>query len=162
MSSRVKPIVEAKRRAFLEALAVHGVVTHAARDAGLDRVEAYRLRETDPGFAAQWDDAIQQAADALEREARRRAVEGVEEPVFYQGVEVGTVRKYSDSLLTTMLKAKRAEYRDASKLELSGRLAIGELTEEEIRKELAALSATHGIAVPAALPPDADDLDGLV
>jgi hypothetical protein len=150
-----------RRAAFLAALAECGVVTAAAKAARLDRVTVWRWRETDPSFAAQFDDAVAQAADGLEREARRRAVEGVEEPVFYKGIEVGTVRKYSDSLLTTMLKAKRPEYRDASKLELSGRLAIGELTEEEIRKELAALAATHGIAVPAA-PPDADDLDGIV
>ena len=45
--------------------------------------------------------------DDLELEARRRAVEGTERPVFYQGGEVGYVREYSDTLLIFLLKAHR-------------------------------------------------------
>ena len=42
--------------------------------------------------------------DALEAEARRRAVEGVRKPVFYQGVICGWVGEYSDTLLIFLLK----------------------------------------------------------
>jgi hypothetical protein len=44
--------------------------------------------------------------DALEREAWRRAVEGFDEPVHYQGEVVGYVKKYSDRMLELLLKAK--------------------------------------------------------
>ena len=46
---------------------------------------------------------------ALEDEATRRAVEGVEGPVFFQGRQCGVVRKYSDTLLIFRLKAMRPE-----------------------------------------------------
>ena len=47
--------------------------------------------------------------DVLEWEARRRAVEGYEVPVFHQGVEVGSVRRFSDLLLIFLLKHRRPE-----------------------------------------------------
>jgi hypothetical protein len=67
----------------------------------------------DARFKAQYDDARTDAADALEAEAWRRAHDGVDEPVFYQGAVVGAIRRYSDSLLMLMLRAARPEkYRD--------------------------------------------------
>ena len=59
------------------------------------------------------DHAREEAADTLEAEARRRAIEGVEEPVFHKGQRVGTVRKYSDLLLIFLLKGVRPQkFRD--------------------------------------------------
>jgi hypothetical protein len=50
---------------------------------------------------------------ALEDEAVRRAYHGVEEPVFYKGVQCGSVTSYSDTLLMFLLKARKpAVYRD--------------------------------------------------
>ena len=46
--------------------------------------------------------------DDMETEARRRGV-GYDEPVFYKGEVVGTVKKYSDLLLIFMLKHRRPE-----------------------------------------------------
>lgn len=43
----------------------------------------------------------------LEAEARRRGVEGVEEPILFQSKVVTTVRKYSDVLLIFLLKGLR-------------------------------------------------------
>lgn len=80
------PIIQdAKRRAFLDALAKLGIVSAAARVAGVDRATAWRWRENDSEFAKAFDSAMQEAADAIEEEARRRAVDGVNEPVIYQG-----------------------------------------------------------------------------
>lgn len=72
-------------KAFLAALAVDGVLSYAAQAAGVDRSTVFRLRQEDAEFDAACKDAMEQAADALEREARRRAIEGVREPVIYQG-----------------------------------------------------------------------------
>jgi hypothetical protein len=50
---------------------------------------------------------------ALEDEALRRAYHGVEEPVFYEGVQCGSVTRYSDKLLMFLLKARHpAKYRE--------------------------------------------------
>ena len=53
--------------------------------------------------------------EALEYEAVRRAYHGVAEPVFYNGVQCGSVTKYSDKLLMFLLKARNpAKYREGS------------------------------------------------
>lgn len=70
---------------FLMALRNTGVVSRAAHAAGISSSLAYTRRKEDADFAAAWDNAIEDATDMLEAEARRRAVEGIEEPVVYQG-----------------------------------------------------------------------------
>lgn len=93
--------------AFLAALAECGILTQAAELAGIDRVTVWRRRQDDEEFSAACDRAIDMAADKLEAEARRRAVEGVEEPVYQGGQLVGTKTVYSDSLLALLLKGRR-------------------------------------------------------
>ena len=57
------------------------------------------------------------AADDLEQAAYERAVIGWEEPVYHRGELVGQIRKFSDSLLLTLLKgAKPEKYRDTAKV----------------------------------------------
>lgn len=120
-----------RRAAFLEALSGTGNVSAAARAAGASRSGAYALKAADAGFAAEWADALETAVDALDAEARRRALEGVEVPHFHQGRVAGTVRKYSDSLLMFLLRAHRPErYRD--------RPAGGSESDEDVEEDLAA------------------------
>jgi hypothetical protein len=118
-----------QKRAFLAAYAEVGTITHAAQAAGIYRGTVYEWCESDPAFADAWDAAKEAFADLLEREARRRAVDGVEEYVLHHGKvlrdpETGEYlkrRTYSDRLMELMLRAKRpAEYRDRTSTELSG------------------------------------------
>lgn len=105
-----------KRSQFLALLAEYGNVTRAAEESGLGRVYLYQARKHDPDFAAEWDDASKVGAARLEDEARKRAAEGWDEPVWYQGVQCGTVRKYSDTLLICLLKAHHPDkYADRQK-----------------------------------------------
>ena len=99
-------------------------------------------------------------AEALEDEATRRAAEGVDEPVFHQGAQVGTIRKYSDTLAIFLLKGAMPEkYRDNAKLELSGRVDLGKLTDDELDQELLALQATVGhSALKTPVEDDGSDL----
>jgi AcrR family transcriptional regulator len=107
---------------FLTTLASSGNVSLAASAAKLPRGTLYHWRDRDKGFAAAWLEAIEAATDALEAEARRRAVEGVETTIVHGGRlvrdEAGkplTIRRYSDSLLALLLRAHRPEkYRDKS------------------------------------------------
>lgn len=70
---------------FLDALKRTGIVSRACEAAGVGYGTVSNLRKTDADFAAAFDDAMEQAVDTAEAEAWRRAVQGYEEPVVYQG-----------------------------------------------------------------------------
>lgn len=109
------------RPIFLEELAKSGNVAHSARVAGVDRVSAYKAREINEEFRAQWEEAEAEAVDSLQMEAWRRGRDGVEKPVFYKGEVVGYITEYSDNLLSFLLRAHRPEVFDrGTKLEVSG------------------------------------------
>lgn len=74
-----------QEQTFLKTLAETGVISAAADLACIDRVTVWRRRQRDATFAAACEEALKLAADALEQEARRRALEGALEPVIYQG-----------------------------------------------------------------------------
>ena len=119
MSSRDKTL-QLKREAFLAAYAEVGTITHAAELAGVTRTSHYDWMN-DQEYVERFREAEKQACDRLEQEVRRRAVEGVLEPVFYQGQECGTVRKYSDTLLIFATKgALPQKYRENVSMELTG------------------------------------------
>ena len=101
---------------FLEAIAEGNTITRAAWIARVSMTSVYRRRENKPEFKAAWDKAAEIATELLEQEAQRRGYHGVEEPVFHKGEQCGTVRKYSDSMLLAILKARKPEvYRDDRK-----------------------------------------------
>ncbi|MEK9661667.1 MAG: hypothetical protein VW644_08035 [Alphaproteobacteria bacterium] len=104
--------IGAKR--FLDELAETGSVCEAARRARMPRASLYRRRADDPAFARSWDEALEMAYDLLHDEAMRRAIEGVDKPVFYRGEEVATVRQKSDRLLMFLMRAHRPERYDPS------------------------------------------------
>jgi hypothetical protein len=92
---------------FLAALAEGATVTATAKKAGVDRSTAKRARQRNPKFAERWEDAWEQGTDVLEAEAIRRARDGAERPVWYQGAQVGVAREYSGRLLELLLKGRR-------------------------------------------------------
>lgn len=109
------------RKTFLKVLALNGNVTAACNSAGVERSTVYDLRKSDQAFAAQWSDALEQAADTLEAAAFKRAVKGVRRVMHSAGKVVGVEYDYSDSLLQTLLKAKRPnEYRERIQIEHVG------------------------------------------
>jgi hypothetical protein len=78
-------ILHHRKEAFLRALAETGSAIKAARASGWDRSNAYKHRRVDPAFDAAWVEACRIAAEDLEDEARRRAIEGVRKPLYWQG-----------------------------------------------------------------------------
>ena len=112
MANRTR-LTPKKMEQFLKALAETCNVTAAARQIGMSRRSMYDKRDADAEFAEAWDNAVEQGIDTLEFEARRRAYEGVDEPVFHRGEECGHVRRYSDTLLMFLLRSHRPEkYRE--------------------------------------------------
>ena len=61
---------------FIDALTAQGTVYHAAQAAGISRQTAYRWRDEDLAFAEQWDEAIENAVDAVENVVYQRALGG--------------------------------------------------------------------------------------
>lgn len=106
---RIGKFDKVRRARFLKTLAETANVTRSAEAAGISKLTAYIARDKSPLFRAAWQAALEHAIDTLEEEARRRAVEGWEKPVFYQGRPVGAVREYSDSLLMFLLRVHRPE-----------------------------------------------------
>src|SRR5262245_9946400 len=103
---------EPHRKLILTALSEGASLTKAAEEAGISYQVVRRWRKDDKEFEADVMDAIQQGIDRLEDEARRRAVDGYEEQVINsKGEVVQTYRRYSDNLLSLMLKSKIAYYR---------------------------------------------------
>lgn len=120
MSQRQK-LTPKRIEAFLEALRAIPNVSRACKLAGISRPVMYEAKAADPTLADEWDDAIDQGIEAMEAEAMRRAIEGIDKPVFYQGDEVALLREYSDTLMIFLLKAHRPEkYQDRLKQEISG------------------------------------------
>lgn len=114
--------VSKRRETFLAEYAITGNISHSARVAGIDRGTHYKWL-LDPDYAQAFKDADGEAADILEAEARRRAVEGVDEPVgWYKGEAGGVVRRYSDTLLIFLLKGRKPDvYGDKHQIEHTGK-----------------------------------------
>lgn len=96
---------------FLEHYAKLGTVLRAAEATNIARQTHYDwMNSGDEDYQAAFELAEEMATDLLEDEARRRAVEGVEEPVgWYKGEAGGYVTKYSDGLLKFLLEGRRSK-----------------------------------------------------
>lgn len=156
---------------FVAALREIPVLRYACEAVGVNRVTAWRARQTDEEFAAEWDSAMEDAIDKAEQEALRRGVDGWHEPVIDKGrlawayerfeQEDGTfdyrpiigangqpvpltVRKHSDALLQFVLKGRRRTvYGD--KQEITGN-AGGPITILDETKRAARLAALLAMA----------------
>ena len=65
-----------QKKRFLAALTAQGTVYHAAQAAEISRWTAYRWREDDPEFSDLWDEAIENAVDAVENTVYHKALSG--------------------------------------------------------------------------------------
>lgn len=96
----------AKQRAFLSVLAETGSVAQACAAVGIARSTAYKLRllPEAQSFRVAWEEAMAQGVRLLADTALARALDGVEEPVFWKGEQIGTKRRYNDRLLMFLLE----------------------------------------------------------
>lgn len=108
---------------FLQTLGETGCsVRQACKRSGINRMLADSLRVRVPAFQAAWDEVFEEVTDSLEEAGLKRAVDGVEEDVYFQGMKVGKKRVYSDSLLAMMLQGRRpGVYKQRSAQELTGK-----------------------------------------
>jgi hypothetical protein len=110
-------LTTARRKSLaLDLLSQGHTLAHIRKVLGVNRVTVFRWRKDDPSFAQAYSDAMEAGTDVIEQEARRRAVDGHDQPVFQGGKQVGVVRVYSDMLAALLLRGRRPEiYRDTTR-----------------------------------------------
>jgi hypothetical protein len=105
---RVRTVI-ARRARFLTFLAVLGSQRAAAAKARVSHADIIYQMRNDPDFMAQCETAHAYFVDLLHMRAAQRAIEGDCEPVFWQGIEVGHIRKFDSRLQIEMLRAHMPE-----------------------------------------------------
>ena len=128
-----EPVLTPQRKMrFLDELSRHGNVRVAAGRVGVSRSAVYLAQRRDAAFARGWRAALVLARDHAEAVLAERAIEGVEEQIWYRGELVGARRRYDGRLLLAHLaRLDRLCAEDASALEDAGRFdaVIGEVGE---------------------------------
>lgn len=148
------------RPRFLAALSLSCSYVVACRAAKIN-YRTYRLHsERDPDFKEQCQEAQERAIDMLHAACWRSALEGDLEPVFWQGKQVGQLRKVDNRLRIEMLRAHMPKTfkTPGSKIAISaGNVQNNNLMvfDEETREQLIALrqeALTRMAEKRAALP----------
>jgi hypothetical protein len=126
--------------AFIAAFTKTASITRAAEAAGCTRRLHYRWLHEDPEYAAEFAQARLEAGELIEDEAVRRAYEGIDETLVYQGglcyspdqydeatgklkpdAKPLTVKKYDSALLMKLMDGFLPEkYKKRGAVELSG------------------------------------------
>lgn len=107
----------ARANAFLAAYRKTCNITAAAKAAGIGPRQHYRWLEQYPKYKEAFEKATVVAADYLESVAVKRATVGWQEPIFYQGVECGRVRRFDGGLMQFLLRgAKPEKYRQTAEV----------------------------------------------
>lgn len=96
--------IKGRIQAFLKAYAETCSITDAAKLSGVKRREHYRWLRRYPKYAAVFQETRQLAAEFLESELVRRATKGWLEPVFYQGKQCGSVRRFDGKTGMALLR----------------------------------------------------------
>lgn len=118
-------ITHQEKRAFLAAFAHCGRIRRACHAANISWKSHYLWLKDDEDYKAAFEEAKEMAGDFLEDEAIRRAVEGVQKPVFYKGEHVDNVTEYSDTLLIVAMKgAKPDKYKEHTHLKVEGDITL--------------------------------------
>lgn len=93
-------------------------------------------------FKAAFDESYKAGTEALIDEAKRRAVEGWDEPKFNKdGERVGTIRKYDSTLLMFLIKQRDPSYRERYEFTGAGGAPLNpDKVEHTLKYDLSALS----------------------
>jgi len=108
--------VDPKSRAFKNTLFKNlikcaGAVNKALALCKIRKKDFYLALARDPKFKAEYERMRDYSIGIAEDEAIRRAVDGIEKPIFYKGEIVGHTREFSDYLLLKLLAIYRNNWR---------------------------------------------------
>lgn len=136
---------EVRKVRFLHEVAECGNIRAACSEVGLSAEAAYRLRRRDPLFARAWAAALVLGREASAEVLECRAIDGVEEAVWYRGEIVGHRRRYDTRLLLAHMARLDAQAESGAAREDAARF-------DEL------LACIGGVAPPPELPADQDGL----
>lgn len=142
---------------FIEAFRICGNVTKSCEISNVSRGVIYggegwvSQDETNAGrelFSERFEKARNESIEYIEAELYRRAVEGIEKPVYQGGKLVGHIQEYSDQLMMFLLRglnpAKwREKFEGANLIGVGGNLnvqnnqivaQIANMTEDELKR----------------------------
>ena len=134
---------EERKQLFLVALRNGASVLAACALVGVSNRTAYNHRDRDPDFARDWGLAVRMHRAPLELAAYRRGVEGIAEPIYRHGKQIGTRRRYSDALLKMLLAGEKPRK--------YGRRAGLNADRKWLTKTIAAIVAPYKAELDAAL-----------
>lgn len=119
----VKVLHPTYRAKFLDGLAKYGTLSAACKymkmhyDLPIRGDILRRMLTLIPSFKQEVDDAIEEYHATIQMEIHRRAVEGVDKGVYYNGEQIATEKVYSDALLAKMVDTHIPEYKEAKQKE---------------------------------------------
>ena len=157
------------QEAFLTSFSRTANVSTSCQVANIDRTTIYRWLKEDEVFEERYREAELVACDVLRQEVFRRAVDGVPEPVISMGklvykevpvldengqqrydikgkpmmrpTEPLTVPRYSDALLTLLVKSKMPEFRDKVDLTASGSINVAAVSAHQLTIDVRNMNA---------------------
>jgi hypothetical protein len=138
---RAKRFTPKRQEEYLSVLQEKGEPALARQEVGIGVKTVSELRRKEPEFGAREDEAMRIYRASVAAEIHRRGIEGVQEPIFWNGTIVGWITKYSDRMLELHAKRHIPEYRDHQVVEqkVTGAVEImGDLRRvpPPLRKEL--------------------------
>jgi hypothetical protein len=100
--------MQVKVSKFLKKLAKTGAINRSRRTFSLGRNTLRALRRN-PEIEARICDALETFREKCEKSIDKRAFEGVDEPIYFEGEVVGHKKKYSDALAMFRLRGLAPE-----------------------------------------------------
>ncbi len=135
----IRKFTDELKERFCQKLAKCGLIAKSAHAIGVSHRTIEEHRKKDPEFLAAFKQALALYRDRVEQEVHDRAIEGWEEPVFYQGKQTSTKLVKSDRLLELHAKRHIPAYRDKFEADVSvrgGVLVVGaQLTVEQWQEQ---------------------------
>jgi hypothetical protein len=124
---------------YLEELSINGGLKgKAATHAGTNRQRVMEHRERDPEFRALENHAMERSRETAEDEARRRAIEGMENIYTTKDGATRVVRTYSDTILLRLLERQETgSWRQKQQIEHSGGMTFKTKAERQAALEKA-------------------------
>ncbi len=149
-----------RQAGFIQALAATASVAAAAKSVGMGVSSAYELRTRGDAeeFREAWQLALDHAVQNLADAALDRAINGVANPIFFKGEQIGERRVYNERLTMFLLRMRDPERfgrwrEDRTPLAMPDSLA-NRLHVAVLRVRAVALGAVHGIQARLGPRPD--------
>lgn len=102
---------------YLELVKATGLLHKSATMVGVNPSTMNGWRNNDPELDDAVKEALQEHCDLIEGEVFRRSIQGIQSPVFFQGLHTADKVEYSDRLLELYAKRHIPAYRDRHQIE---------------------------------------------